>query len=100
LWSIASQGEELTNQEAYYNYFYLLMMTKYPDLVISRMNKISYNHDKIINAVMRLEACIDEKADFLGWNVYEIYKRMLKGFYLEAIHRIPNIKAELSEKEE
>lgn len=86
--------------DIYYNYFYLLMMTKYPDMVISRMNQISYDHDRILNCVMRLESLADKKDYLWGWNLYETYKRMLKGLYLEAIHRIPNIKSELSEEKE
>lgn len=81
--------------DAYYNYFYILMLTKSPDLVITRMHQISYSFEKILNVVGRLELHIDEKRELWGWNVYEIYKRMQKGFYLEAITRIPDIKDSL-----
>jgi hypothetical protein len=91
LWDIAFglyEEKGKTLETLYYSYYFLLMLFLNPDYGFTKNHKISYNFDTLTELVFRLEAKIDDNSDLWGINIYAIFKRFLRGLYLEGLSRI------------
>ena len=91
LWDIAFAvyEDKGKNVEAlYYAYYFLIMLFRNPDYGFTKNHKISYNFEILTELIFKLEAKIDENSDLWGINIYAIFKRFLRGLYLEGLSRI------------
>lgn len=98
LWDVASTiyEDRGKNVEAlYYSYYFLVMIFRNPDSGFSKNHKISYNLEVLTDLLFKLETKIDENSDLWGINIYTIFKRFLKGLYLEGLTRIKEINPDL-----
>ncbi len=71
------------------------MIFRIPDSGFSKNHRISYNLEALTELLFKLEAKIDENDDLWGINIYSIFKRFLKGLYLEGLTRIKEINPDL-----
>jgi hypothetical protein len=64
------------------------MIFRNPDSGFSKNHKISFNLETLTDLLFKLEVRIDENKELWGINIYTIFKRFLKGLYLEGLTRI------------